>query len=334
MDTNSFPYLNVLVTGGCGFIGSNFLNYMVPRYPCTTFYNIDCLNYCANPNNVLVSNHSNYRFIQAKLQNKDLLLQLLTSCNIDCVVHFAAQSHVDNSFVDSLLFTDDNIFATHILLECCRIYDDGAARIKRFIFISTDEVYGDSTIGSSSPHGDCKTEQCRLCPTNPYAASKAACEMLASSFCFSYRLPVIITRSNNVYGPGQYKEKLIPRFISLLKENHPCTIHGNGNFVRSFIHALDVSTALETILFRGSIGEIYNIGSADEYSVHEIADILIKHLKPNDPVVMWKIFIKDRPFNDTRYLISCEKLRALGWNQVVHFDDGLVHTIRWYLENP
>jgi dTDP-glucose 4,6-dehydratase/UDP-glucose 4,6-dehydratase len=300
---------------------------MVPRYPNANFFNYDSLNYCANLKNVDVGYYPNYKFIFGKLQDKEALLKFMQSHQIDCVVHFAAQSHVDTSFNESLVFTDDNIFATHVLLECCRLC--GPFQIKRFIHISTDEVYGDSTIGNP----ECKTESSKLHPTNPYAATKAAAEMLCISYLYSFGIPIIITRSNNVYGPGQYKEKLIPKFITLLLENQKCTIHGNGEFLRSFIHTYDLCTAIEVLLFTGVIGETYNIGSSDEYTVNQIADTLIYHLKNTSQVEDWKVHVEDRVFNDTRYLISSDKLKALGWNQTVPFNEGLQNTIRWYMEN-
>jgi dTDP-glucose 4,6-dehydratase len=279
----------------------------------------------------------NYKFIYGKLQNKLFLLEFIQKHNIDCIVHFAAQSHVDTSFSDSLVFTDDNVIATHILLECCKLaQQQGTNTIKKFIHISTDEVYGDSTLtsGKSNEFNEvCKTEDSPLNPTNPYAATKAAAEMLCVAYYYSFKLPIIITRGNNVYGPCQYKEKLIPKFIHLLLNDEKCTIHGNGAYLRSFIHTYDVCTAIETILWRGCIGETYNIGSDDEYTVNQIADILINAIKsPTDSNALqsWKEFVQDRVFNDTRYLISCDKLRCLGWSQSVPFCNGIMSTIEWY----
>lgn len=342
-----FDMQSVLVTGGCGFIGSNFLNYMVPRYPNTYFYNFDSLNYCADLENITVQNNHNYKFVYGKLQNKPFLLDFIQKHNIDCVVHFAAQSHVDTSFNDSLVFTDDNIIATHILLECCRLAQEQGTPIKRFIHISTDEVYGDSTISKGTtndqqPLDFCKHEGSHLNPTNPYAATKAAAEMLCTAYYYSFKLPIIITRSNNVYGPGQYKEKLIPKFIHLLLNDQKCTIHGDGNFLRSFIHAYDVCTALETVISLGTIGDTYNIGADDEYTVNQIADILINAIKyPTDnqclanqsstTMKQWKQYVDDRVFNDTRYLISSAKIHSLGWSQSISFlDKGIASTIKWY----
>jgi dTDP-glucose 4,6-dehydratase len=197
--------LNILITGGCGFIGSNFINHYKNKYPDIKIINFDKLDYCSNSEDI---NHD--KLIIADLNNKDILLKILNENEIDTVIHFAAQTHVDNSFGNSLNFTIDNILGTHSLLECCRIY----GKINRFIHISTDEVYGEVDIN----HNGC-TEESLLNPTNPYAATKAGTEFIVNSYYYSFKLPVIITRSNNVYGKRQYPEKLIPKFILQLLNN-------------------------------------------------------------------------------------------------------------------
>jgi dTDP-glucose 4,6-dehydratase len=330
MEIDYCIYKNVLVTGGCGFIGSNFLNYMVRKYPEVNFYNVDCLMYCSNLNNISLDVQSslNYKFFNMKLQEKEALLYLLKTYQIDCVVHFAAQSHVDNSFIDSLVFTDDNVVATHILLECCKqAQENNWINLQKFIHISTDEVYGDSSLNTP----ECKTELSNLNPTNPYAASKAAAEMICRSYYYSYNLPLIITRSNNVYGPNQYPDKVIPKFITSLIKNEKCTIHGNGDQLRSFIHVYDKVTAIDILLQRGAIGEIYNISSTDEFSVNGIADLLITFIKTEN-ISNWKVNITDRVFNDTRYLISSKKLESLGWYKSISFIDGIRDLINSYFE--
>ncbi len=315
----------MIVTGGGGFIGSNFLNYMVPKYPNIHFYNIDCLNYASNLNNILVSKNPNYTFIYKKLQEDHLFLyNFLIEHDIDCIIHFAAQSHVDTSFVDSLVFTDDNVVATHVLLEMARQYHLKTSKLKLMIHISTDEVYGDTEFC-------CKNESSRLNPTNPYAASKAAAEMLCTSYIHSFKMPIIITRSNNIYGPGQYDEKLIPKFINLLLNDNPCTIHGDGNYFRYFIHVLDICKAFELLIEKGYIGEIYNIGSEEGYTVNEIADFLIHEIKGlNVDITQWKVTSPDRIFNDTRYLINYDKIKSLGWKPTISFENGIINTIQWY----
>jgi len=312
--------INLLVTGGCGFIGSNFINYYFPKQTIDKLVNLDAMYYCADKNNVdeTIRKNPNYVLIEGNLCDENLIMQTLMQHQITHIIHFAAQSHVQNSFEDSLIFTKDNVLGTHILLECVRKY----SKIKKFIHVSTDEVYGESMNKVDETH---KTEHSILCPTNPYAATKAGAELIAQSYSHSYKMPIIITRGNNVYGPNQYPEKLIPRFIKLLKENKKVTIQGNGKTVRAFLHAQDTSKAFECILERGQIGEIYNIGCDEgmEYSVMEIAKILIKLIKNTDEYEKWIEYIEDRPFNDQRYYISNEKVKELGWKIETNLMDGL-----------
>jgi dTDP-glucose 4,6-dehydratase len=302
--------VNLLVTGGCGFIGSNFINHYFPKGKVHRLVNLDAMYYCASTKNVdeHIRNHKQYVMVEGNLCDESLMKQILFDNSITHVIHFAAQSHVQNSFEDSLVFTRDNILGTHVLLESCRKY----GRIKKFIHVSTDEVYGESMNSVDETH---KTEHSILCPTNPYAATKAGAELIAQSYNHSYKMPIIITRGNNVYGPNQFPEKLIPRFIKLLKENQKVTIQGTGTSVRSFLHAYDTTTAFEHILEKGKIGEIYNIGcdAGMEYSVMEIAKILIKMIKQTEDYDKWIEYIEDRPFNDQRYYISNQKLKDLGW---------------------
>jgi UDP-glucose 4,6-dehydratase len=235
---------------------------------------------------------------------------------------------VQNSFEDALQYTKDNIVGTHNLLEVSRKY----GKLKKFIHVSTDEVYGESMIEKCENK---KTEESILCPTNPYAATKASAELIAQSYYHSFNIPIIITRGNNVYGPNQYPEKIIPRFIKLLKENKKVTIQGDGSNVRGFIHVKDVVNAFDIILEKGIVGEIYNIGSDDyeEYSVYHVAKMLIQKIKKIDDEYGddegkcnyddYIEYIEDRPFNDKRYYISNEKIKKLGWNIEENFDKGI-----------
>ena len=315
---------NLLITGGCGFIGSNFINYIFYRNDDINIINLDAMYYCANEKNVLeeIRNSNRYHLIKGNLCSIDLLNHVLDNYKIDTIIHFAAQSHVQNSFDDSLKYTYDNILGTHTLLESCRKY----GKIMKFIHISTDEVYGESLLSEDEEK---KNEQSILCPTNPYAATKAGAELIANSYRYSFKMPIIITRGNNVYGPNQYPEKLIPRFIDLLKNNKKVTIQGDGSNVRAFLHSLDVAKALELILEKGKIGEIYNIGSDEdkEYTVLEIAQILIKMIKNTENYNEYIEYIEDRPFNDKRYYISNEKVKNLGWNIDKDFMEGLKELI-------
>jgi len=313
---------NLLITGGCGFIGSNFINTYFPKHKVNKLINIDAMYYCANENNVYESirNDPNYIFIKGNLCNHELVSTTLKEHEITHIIHFAAQSHVQKSFDDSIQFTYDNIVGTHTLLEACKTY----GKIKKIIHVSTDEVYGESMNTIEENH---KTEHSILCPTNPYAATKAGAELLAQSYNHSFKLPIIITRGNNVYGPNQYPEKLIPKFIQLLKENKKVTIQGDGSNVRAFLHANDTANAFETILDKGVIGEIYNIGCDDgmEYSVMDIAKLVIQFIKPADDYHNWIDYVEDRPFNDKRYYISNQKLKDLGWTIQENFMESLQH---------
>ena len=311
----------LFITGGAGFIGSNFINIFCKKYPNTKVINFDALYYCANENNVKkeIRDSSNYQFIHGNLQSYDLLKFIFESNNITHIIHFAAQSHVQNSFTDSIQYTKDNVLGTHNLLEVTRLY---CPTLETFIHCSTDEVYGESMLEVDEQH---KTEHSVLCPTNPYAASKAAAEMLVQSYNHSFNMPIIITRGNNVYGPNQYPEKVIPRFIKQLKNGEKVTIQGDGSCVRAFLHAYDTANAFITILEKGKIGDIYNIGCDEgmEYSILDVAKILIKKIHGTEDYSKWITYIEDRPFNDKRYYISNQKLRDLGWNIEISFYKGL-----------
>ena len=309
---------NLLVTGGCGFIGSNFVNYIYDTYSNINIFNIDALYYCANEENVRsdIRNSKRYKLIKGNICSEDLINHILKDYNINYVIHFAAQSHVQNSFSDAIQYTKDNILGTHTLLECCRKYN----KINRFIHVSTDEVYGESLLDEEH-----KTEFSVLCPTNPYAGTKAGAELVAQTYYHSFKMPIIITRGNNVYGPNQYPEKLIPRFIEQLKNDKKVTIQGDGSALRGFLYVSDTVKAFETILRLGEIGQIYNIGCDEhmEYSVMTVAKMLIKMIKNTEKHEEWIEYIEDRPFNDSRYYISNEKVKKLGWTIEVNFTDGL-----------
>ena len=323
---NDFPdLLNTVlfVTGGAGFIGSNFINKIYVHCKKIKIINFDALYYCAdenkNINEKIRNDKSRYTFIHGNLQSLDLLNYIFQTNKITHIIHFAAQSHVQTSFTDAIKYTQDNILGTHNLLEATRLY---CPLLQKFIHVSTDEVYGESMLSNDEQH---KTEQTILCPTNPYAATKAAAELIAKSYYFSFKMPIIITRGNNVYGPNQYPEKLIPRFIEQLQNNKPVTIQGDGTNLRAFLHVLDVCAALECVINQGKVGEIYNIGSDEhhEYCVTEIAHKLIRLIKNTDEYDKWITYIEDRPFNDKRYHISNEKLKQLGWKICVNFEEGL-----------
>jgi 3,5-epimerase/4-reductase len=311
----------ILVTGGCGFIGSNFINTYFPKGLFEMMVNLDAMYYCAKETNVIASitaNKEQYVHIEDDLSNFKYIQEILEKYNITHIIHFAAQSHVQNSFTDSLQYTKDNVMGTHNLLEATRLY----GKIDRFIHVSTDEVYGESMNTVEEQH---KTEQSILCPTNPYAATKAAAELIAQSYNHSFNLPIIISRGNNVYGPNQYPEKLIPKFIKQLKEGKKVTIQGDGSAVRAFLHVDDTVSAFEKILESGVVGEIYNIGCDEhmEYSVIDVAKRLIRLIHNTEDYEQWITYIPDRPYNDKRYYISNHKLKNLGWTIHIPFQEGL-----------
>jgi len=304
-----------LVTGGYGFIGSNYINYILSKKNDIRIVNLDCLNYCSSLKNVKA--HKNHLFVKGNITDKDIVSHILETYDVSVIIHFAAQSHVDNSFNNSLQYTIDNVYGTHVLLQCCLDY----GRIQRFIHFSTDEVYGEVDIN----HPGC-SELSLLNPTNPYAATKAAAEFIVRSYYHSFRLPIIIVRCNNVYGYNQYPEKLIPRFIKLLSSENKLTIQGNGSTRRNFIWVDDVSKATEIITERGMINNIYNIGTdSQEYSVMEVANMLVHKMKGSEACLDDFIeYVPDRPFNDFRYHLDCTKLKELGWKpEFNNFSDNL-----------
>jgi dTDP-glucose 4,6-dehydratase len=310
----------LLITGGCGFIGSNFINLIMERYDKIKVINIDAMYYCASIMNINKKwrESKRYIFVKGNLCSMDLVTHILHTYKPTHIIHFAAQSHVQKSFSDALQYTNDNIVGTHTLLEATRLY----GKIQKFIHVSTDEVYGESMLSIEEKH---KTEHSILCPTNPYAATKAGAELIAQSYNHSFKMPIIITRGNNVYGPNQYPEKVIPRFIKQLKNGEKVTIQGDGSCVRAFLHAFDSATAFQCILEKGKIGEIYNIGCDEgmEYSIMDVAKILIKAIHNTENYGKWISYIQDRPFNDKRYYISNQKLKNLGWKIKFDFNDGI-----------
>jgi len=317
--TTSYKPTSVLISGGAGFIASNLLNYLVVKYPDITFVNVDKLTYCSSMKNVEVADAPNYHFVKGDVGSEDLMAYVLKSFAIDTVMHFAAQSHVCNSFSSSIDYTRDNVLGTHVLVEAVRQY----GKVKRFVHVSSDEVYGTVETGTC-------TEQSLLLPTNPYAATKCASEAIVRSYMISHKIPTIITRSNNVWGERQYPEKLIPKFIMHLLRGEKCTIHGDGQTRRSFLHATDVARAFETILFQGELSRIYNIGTENEYTVLEIAELLRQRIAPHKTLDEITERVEDRLFNDRRYSVDCTALRTLGWSEEIDFEAAISSVIEWY----
>ncbi|KAF3618559.1 trifunctional UDP-glucose 4,6-dehydratase/UDP-4-keto-6-deoxy-D-glucose 3,5-epimerase/UDP-4-keto-L-rhamnose-reductase RHM1 [Capsicum chacoense] len=316
---------NILITGAAGFIASHVANRLVRSYPEYKIVVLDKLDYCSNLKNLSPSRSSpNFKFVKGDIGSADLVNYLLITENIDTIMHFAAQTHVDNSFGNSFEFTKNNIYGTHVLLEACKV----TGQIRRFIHVSTDEVYGeteeDAVVGNH--------EASQLLPTNPYSATKAGAEMLVMAYGRSYGLPVITTRGNNVYGPNQFPEKLIPKFILLAMQGKSLPIHGDGSNVRSYLYCEDVAEAFEVILHRGDVGHVYNIGTKKERRVIDVAKDISK-LFDKDPDASIQ-FVENRPFNDQRYFLDDQKLKSLGWSERTTWEEGLKKTMQWYINNP
>ncbi|KAI9681110.1 MAG: hypothetical protein M1817_002392 [Caeruleum heppii] len=317
---------NILVTGGAGFIACWLVRHLTVKYGGS--YNIvsfDKLDYCASLNNTrMLSDMVNFTFFYGDITNPADVMTCLRQHKIDTIFHFAAQSHVDLSFGNSYRFTSTNVYGTHVLLESAK-----EIGIKRFIHISTDEVYGEV-----EEDGADLMENSILAPTNPYAASKAAAEMFVNSYWKSFKLPVVIVRSNNVYGPHQYPEKVIPKFSCLLNRGQKLLLHGDGKHSRRYLYAGDAVDAFDTILHKGSIGQIYNIGSYDEVTNLDLCSKLLDIFQlphgPPESDEAWVKHAQDRPFNDRRYAVDGTKLRQLGWTQKTSFEDGLRKTVDWY----
>lgn len=317
----------VLVTGGSGFIGSHLVCSLVNRYPEWRIINLDYLDYCCSPRSLeSIEDRANYTFIRGDVCNPRLVNHIFNMANVDVVFHLAAKTHVESSFECPSSFHQVNVEGTRVLLEAAH----GARhRLQRFVYVSTDEVYGPSVVevfDESSP----------MRPSNPYAATKAAAEYLVRSYWDQFKLPVIITRSSNVYGPRQHMEKVIPRFLTLLRLNKKCTIQGRLPQSRHFLFVSDAVNAFLLVLDKGAVGETYNVGTNFEIPITQLARELVRMVKnvPTSDVKDWVEFVPERPRVDLRYPISSEKLQRLGWRALVSWTEGIRHTVKWYQDNP
>ncbi|KPI84215.1 putative Gdp-mannose 4 6 dehydratase [Leptomonas seymouri] len=349
------PGRHVLVTGGRGFIGSCLIRYLLQWGPSDLHvYSLDNMEYCASAHTSFCSStdhassqsgasaaeyyhdpegKSRYHFIKGSVLDAGQILTVLRNHHIDIVVHMAAQTHVDNSFSDSLRFTQANVLGTHVLLECVREY----GQLARFLHVSTDEVYGE-TADNKGPATEAGTV---LRPTNPYAATKAAAEHLAFAYFHSFHVPVLVSRGNNVYGPGQYPEKVIPKFITRCLRGERLPIQGDGHHQRSFMFVDDAVRGMLTILISGNLGEVYNVAGTGEWSVRDVARHVVACVTGSaaeaqraDFDDVYVRYVEDRAYNDSRYFISNDRLTALGWEQHVPFEKGLRHTVEWYRMHP
>jgi len=313
--------LRILVTGGAGFIGSNFIRYFLRTYPESTVVNLDKLTYAGNLDNLSdVQSHPGYQFVRGDICDADCVGDILAQ-GIDTVVHFAAESHVDRSIADAREFVRTNVQGTYTMLEATR-----RAGIPCFLHVSTDEVYG------TLPSGEYADEQSPLQPNSPYAASKAASDLLVRSFWQTYHFPAIITRSSNNYGPCQFPEKLIPLMITNALEGKPLPVYGDGLNERDWIFVEDHCVALDLVLQARQPGEVYNIGYGQPVTNLEIVRRLLKILGRPETLVE---FVPDRPGHDRRYALDTGKIRReLGWKPAKDLEEGLSGTVAWYLAHP
>lgn len=325
MATDNYVPESILITGAAGFIASHVTNRLVSKYPAYKIVVLDKLDYCSQLRNLEPSRSSKqFKFVKGDIASADLVNYVLLTEGIDTIMHFAAQTHVDNSFGNSFEFTKNNIYGTHVLLEAAKV----AGTVKRFIHVSTDEVYGETE--ASAIIGNHEASQ--LLPTNPYSATKAGAEMLVMAYGQSYNIPFITTRGNNVYGPNQFPEKLIPKFLLLAMQGKPLPIHGDGGNVRSYLYCEDVAEAFECVLHKGVIGNVYNIGTLKERRVIDVARDICKLLNVDaDQLIK---FVENRPFNDQRYYLNDAKLKNLGWEERTVWEDGLRKTMEWYRSHP
>jgi dTDP-glucose 4,6-dehydratase len=309
--------MRLLVTGGCGFIGSNFIHYMLKKYPNYKIVNLDKLTYAGNPANLKdVENNSNYSFVQGDICDSRVVNEVMKK--IDYVVHFAAESHVDRSIEDGSVFVRTNVLGTNTLLQSALAHN-----IKKFIHVSTDEVYGSIKEGSF-------TEQDNLNPSSPYSSSKAGSDLLARSYYTTYGLPVCITRCTNNFGPYQYPEKLIPFFISRLMEGKKVPVYGTGLNIRDWIYVEDHCSAVDFVLHNGTKGDIYNIDGGNELTNLEITHCILKMLGKDESSIE---YVEDRKGHDFRYSLDGSKLEKMGWKPKYDFDTALEQTVKWYVEN-
>jgi dTDP-glucose 4,6-dehydratase len=310
----------ILVTGGCGFIGSNFVRYALDADPAVRVINFDLLTYAGNPANLAdLADHPRYRFVRGDVADRDAVRRVVGE-GVEAVLHFAAESHVDRSIHDTGPFVRTNILGTQVLLDAGREFG-----VPRYVQVSTDECYG-----SLGPTG-AFTEETPLAPNSPYAASKAAADLLVRSYVHTFGLPALITRCSNNYGPYQFPEKLIPLFITNLVRDEPVPVYGDGQNVRDWIHVRDHCAAVYRVWRDGRPGEVYNIGGRCERTNLELTHALLDAVgKPRSLIR----FVKDRPGHDRRYAIDCTKIEGeLGWRPRIPFEQGLRDTVRWYREH-
>lgn len=311
--------MKILVTGGAGFIGSCFVRHMLKSHPDYKIINLDALTYCGNLENLKdVENNPNYTFIKGNICDKKLAREIISE--VDGVINFAAESHVDNSIKHPEIFIETNVGGTLNLLMAAKEF-----KVQRYLQVSTDEVYG--TLGKTGYF----TETTPLAPNSPYSASKASADMLTRAYFETYKTPCLITRCSNNYGPYQYPEKLIPFFISRLLQNKKVPVYGDGLNVRDWLYVYDHCSAIDTVFHKGNIGEVYNIGGHNEKTNMEITKLILSKMGKDESSIE---YVEDRLGHDRRYAISNDKITSkLGWAPSVTFEEGIEMTIDWYLKN-
>lgn len=316
--------MKILVTGGAGFIGGNFVHYMVNKYPEDEIVNLDLLTYAGNLETLKpVEEKKNYRFIKGDIADRPFIMELFQKEKFDIVINFAAESHVDRSISDPSIFVKTNVMGTVVLLDACRTYG-----VKRFHQVSTDEVYGDLPLDRPDLFF---TEETPLHTSSPYSSSKASADLFVMAYYRTYGMPVTISRCSNNYGPYQFPEKLIPLMISRALAEEPLPIYGKGENVRDWLHVLDHCVAIDLIIRNGKEGEVYNIGGHNERTNLEVVKTIIKALNKSEDLIQ---YVTDRPGHDRRYAIDPTKMeKELDWKPIYTFDTGIQETIEWYLMN-
>lgn len=311
----------ILVTGGCGFIGSNFIRYILDVEKNVEVINFDLLTYAGNLANLKdVEKNPRLSFVKGDIADKAVVDSAMAK-GVNAVIHFAAESHVDRSILDSSPFIRSNVMGTQVLLDSAK-----AHKVDRFVHVSTDEVYG--TLGDTGFF----TEETPLAPNSPYSASKAASDLLVRSYVHTFHFPALTTRCSNNYGPFQFPEKLIPLFISNLTRNETIPVYGDGLNVRDWIHVKDHCAGIHAVWRKGRIGEVYNLGGKSERTNIALTKTLLSIMGKNESSIK---YVKDRPGHDKRYAIDCSKAeKELGWNPTYIFEEGLKETVQWYLSNP
>ncbi len=316
--------MKILVTGGAGFIGGNFVHYMISKYPDYKIVNLDALTYAGNLETLKdVQDKKNYKFVKGDISDREFIFNLFENEKFDIVVNFAAESHVDRSIVEPDIFIKTNVLGTQALLDASKKYN-----VKRFHQVSTDEVYGDLPLDRKDLFF---TEDTPLNPSSPYAASKASADFLVQAYHRTFGLNTTISRCSNNYGPYHFPEKLIPLMISRALNNESLPVYGNGKNVRDWLHVEDHCSAIDLIIHKGKSGEIYNVGGHNEKTNLEVVKTILKTLDKPESLIS---YVKDRPGHDLRYAIDPKKLEnELGWKPKYNFDTGVEMTIKWYLEN-